>query len=361
MPTLHTYYRCGQVSHVAVPAVYNIAGLAAVDNGNKRKIYSLNSRAKRTIQSSLVRQWHERKNNLTFLTFTFRNTDATRAVVTDQKLMNKYFSSLIDNFKKTYALHSYVWVSERTTQQTIHYHVVCDFPKLSKKDYEIFCRYSRESFKSYLVDNLVCVTDNEQYSNVGLPNRYDRNGNYRGSVVRNLEAVLVYISGYLKKSDREETTGRIYAISRNVLQKSVRSFSTEVQTGSAYGNIRQTPKQTYAHEFCSVDYYHATHTYDTFFLAKQAAKVTNVTSDYNRKHETKRTLIQEKCRQLQNKAIIDREIQSKIDGWDFNALYQPSDNSSYTEIETKGSIPHVVTNAKMAAFLRYFEERRLNL
>jgi hypothetical protein len=359
MPTLHTIYRCGQVSHVAIPKVYNISGLAACENGSRKKIYSLNGRAKRTIQSSLVRQWHERKNNLTFLTFTFRNDQNTEKIVCDQKLMNKYFSALIDNFKKSYGLHSYVWVSERTKQQTIHYHVVCDFPKLKKKEYEVFCQYCRESFKDYLEYNSIVVDHLQQYSNVGLPSRYDKKGVSRGSVVRNLQAVMVYVSGYLKKSDREEQSGRIYAISRNILQKPTKTFNFGNEINTGFRNLRQSPKQTYTHEFCSVDYYACTVGFDDYFLQKQAQKVTFVTSDYNRKHETKRTFLTEKRRQNANKAIVNSEQQSKIDGWDWGALFQPSVYNESIELEMNGSHSHTVTNQKLTDFLRFCEDRRL--
>jgi hypothetical protein len=354
MPTLHTIYRCGQVSHVAIPKVYNVAGLAAVDNGMRKKVYSLNSKAKRTIQSSLCKQWHERKSNITFLTFTFKNDQATAAVVCSQKLMNKYFSSLIENFKKTYGLHSYVWVSERTKIGTIHYHVVCDFPKLKKKDFEIFCTYCRNSFKCFLMDNQITVKDNEKYSNVGLPSEYDSNGCYRGAVVRNLEAVLVYVSGYLQKSDREEEEGRIYAISRNVLEKPVRTFTM------GYNEITQHIKQTYVHEFCSVDYYHNTRTFEDYFLRRKGEVQIVVDSDHNRKMETKRIYNTEKRNHLFKNAIINSKQQSIIDVWDWSALYEQSVYNDVTYCELKGSIPHAATNQKLADFLAFCDKNRFN-
>lgn len=346
---------------MGVPRVYNISGLAASVNGSRQKVYSLNSKAKRTIQSSLVKQWQEKKSNITFLTFTFKRSHAVEHVVTDQKLMNVYIGKLLENFKKSYGLHSYIWVSELTKIGTIHYHAVLDFPKLKKKDYEKFCQYTKESFRNYLVDNGCNIDHTCDYSNVGLPSRYAADGSYRGAVVRNLEAVLVYISGYLKKSDREETKGRIYAISRNVLEKPIKSFAMEYsfRTQQApetveYRGCKQKPHTTYTHQYCSVDYYKHTFYFEEFFY-NMNIEISYVTaSDLHRKADTKETFVQGKCRNLRIEAIKRMEQYRKDNpSYEYTLLQQLSDNED-TEDCVSGSMDHKVINHRTPIFNRYY-------
>jgi hypothetical protein len=282
MPTLHTIYRSGVISHVGIPRFYNIVGLLHCENGGRQKTYSISSAAKKKISSSLTKMWYERRNNLTFLTFTFKNNDELAHIVQNQKVMNTFFCAFLDNFKKTYKLHSYIWVSERTKNNGIHYHVVCDFPKLKRDRYEQFTNYFKDYFCDFLLCNNINIDRSIQYCSIGLPSKRDSSGNYRGSVVRSIEAIQAYVSGYLKKSDRVETAGRIYAISRNVLEKPVKCESFQ------RSEVGAQLVATYEHEYCTVDYYNLNGgAFDSYFLRKKKQKRYVVQSDISRNLDVK--------------------------------------------------------------------------
>lgn len=289
MPTLHSIHRCGVITHVGVPKNYNIPQNSA-ENGNKTKTYKITSQAKRKIRSSLVKMWYEKQNRLTFWTFTFKLSNETGKVVGNQKILNAYFSSLLENAKKTYGLASYIWVSERTKNGCIHYHCVFDVPKLENlknktlveikkkggKVFEHFLRYYKNSFRACLKVNGIAVDDSIDYCSVGFPRKYDANGVLRGSVIRSLDALAGYLTGYLVKCQREETEGRIYAVSRSILEKPVRLFNI---------NIFEVPVKTVELEHCSIDYYKLSKGYDDFFIkSKEEEKTAIVTeSDLARK------------------------------------------------------------------------------
>lgn len=337
MPTLHTIYRSGVVSHVGIPKKYNITGLLAAENGGKQKVYSLNSSAKKKISSSLAKMWHERRNNLTFLTFTFKNVTETYNIVSDQKKMNEFFSAFLDNFKKTYALHSYIWVSERTKTNAIHYHVVCDFPKLKKERYVQFEDYFKADFKAFLTANSVSIDPTVNYSFIGLPSKRDRDGNYRGACVRSMEAVQAYVAGYLKKSQRIEMGGRIYAISRNVLERPIKTFNFYPS------EVGQQPKKVYDYEYCSVRYYSIQNSsFDNYFLRKRKQKQYETQTDHLRKMNTK--MITNKYKsivQFENLAQNSNYQPEIIERWDWSQLFKQCERNETIEAELPGSFPYM--------------------
>lgn len=134
MPTLHTIYRSGKVTTTGIPRVYNLALLDHQKDGATAKGYSLSNRVITKIKDSVVKLFNEREHNITFWTYSFKFDKQTEQVVTSQKLMNAYFSKLLENTKKTFGLKRYVWVSERTEQGCIHYHCIFDLPFLEKKN-----------------------------------------------------------------------------------------------------------------------------------------------------------------------------------------------------------------------------------
>jgi hypothetical protein len=292
VPTLHSIHRCGVVTHVGVPKFYNIPD-NQTKNGCLEKEYSLTAKAKRTIKSSLVKMWYEKQNRLTFWTFTFKLSAETERIVTDQKLMNVYFSKLLENAKKSYGLHSYIWVSERTKKGTIHYHCVFDVPKLEQlknktyeqiknsgaKAFDYFINYFKQSFKDYLAVAGCSIVPDNDYCAIGFPRKYDSNGVYRGAVVRNIQALSTYLAGYLNKCDRKESGGRIYAISRNVLERPTKTFNFSRPF---------EPEKTYAFDYCSVDYFKLSKGFDDFFIreTEEAKNAIETESDRARKEHT---------------------------------------------------------------------------
>lgn len=344
MPTLHTIARCGKVTHVGVPREYNIAFLDCEKNGSLEKTYSLKSKAKTTIKSSLIKMWYEKRNRLTFWTFTFKLTDETRSVVCNQKILNTYFSALLENAKKCYGLHSYIWVSERTQQGTIHYHCIFDVPKLEmakkktldeikkngSKVFEHFMQYYKTSFRALLYRHGVNASDSVDYCSVGFPSKYDSCGNYRGSVVRNVNSLAVYLAGYLAKCSRIETEGRIYAISRNVLQKTVKTYNYCEPFA---------PISTTNYEYCSVDYYNLSKGFDDFFLKESEEEKNAIVteSDLLRKHKIKDRIERKKDRKISEDLKITeyfyRKYIKNADILKFSNYFSSIPESSYHNIK----------------------------
>ena len=274
MSTIHTLYRCGKITSCASPNSYNLDFLNAEKHGNKEKTYTISKKASTVIKSSLVRQWNEHKHRITFWTFTFKNTPETRSVVHDQRLMNQFFSKVLENTKKTFGLNSYLWVSERTEKHGIHYHCTFDIPYLpkeTKKDkFYKYVDYFKNSFSDFLRNNGVIVDNSVQYCSIGFGSKFDKYGNRRGSVVRSLGAISAYIGNYISKSTRIERGGRIYGISRNILEKSVRitfppTFILE--------------KSKYEHEYCTIRYYNCDAIFDNFFRRCKKIECKSLESD----------------------------------------------------------------------------------
>lgn len=272
MATLHSIHRCGVITRVALPRVYNIP-VNARECGAISKTYSLKSATKRKIKSSLQKLWYEKENRITFWTFTFGNSGELSTITSNQKVLNAYFSSLLENFKRTYGLKRYVWVSERTGSGTIHYHCAFDCPKLEKSKFQECVKYFRNSFADYCEKNKVYIDRTIQNCSIGFPKRRDKFGNYCGSVVRNVEALSNYIAGYLcKKCDRVETGGRIYAISRNCVEKPVKRMS-----GVDYSDIFLKFSQNF--DYCSVDYFQIGDNYDRFFINERKESLNDVRTE----------------------------------------------------------------------------------
>lgn len=277
MPTLHTIYRSGKITTTGIPRVYNLALLDHKKDGSIAKGYSLSNRVVTKIKDSVVKLFNERQYNITFWTYTFKIDSSTEHVVTSQNLMNKYFSKLLENTKKTFGLQRYVWVSERTEQGCIHYHCIFDLPFLEKKtQFKNYANYFKNSFRDYLSSNGVTTDSNVIYSSIGFPNKSDRHGNKRGAVVRDLDSVTRYLCGYLaKQSGRREYGGRIYGISRNTLQKPIKSYTAVP--------VFMEPSYTCEMPYCTVNFYTPTRQYDKIFLYYSQKKQYEVESDLKRK------------------------------------------------------------------------------
>lgn len=276
MSTIHTIYRSGKQTSVGLPKFYNLDLLKSENFGKTTKSYSLTPAVVTKIKDSVIKLYNERNHNITFWTFNFKIDDNTRHVVTDQQLMNKYFSTLIENTKKTFGLKRYIWVSERTGQGCIHYHCIFDLPLLQKKtQFKNYVQYFKNSFADYLGTNGVTTASGVDYGSIGFPDKHDKHGNHRGSVVRNLESVTRYLCGYLaKQSERREYGGRIYGISRNVLQKPVKSFKSLP--------LFAEPTVTYKHKYCTVNYYNYTAQFDKIFKYYSQLPTYKVESDLKR-------------------------------------------------------------------------------
>ena len=299
MPTLTTIRRSGKITHVAVPRVYNISGLDNKLNGSKVKTYRINDTAKHTILSSLAKMYRERKNNITFWTFSFIHDSATSPVVANQKIMNQFISKFFENLKKTYGLVSYLWVSERQSNGGIHYHTVLDIPFVDIHTSGLK-NYLMDSFKNVCMDNKIDISTYSYCASIGFPRKIDSNGNYRGSVVRSLESLATYLGGYISKnSENVESGGRLYAISRNVLQKPVKQLSFEFDK-------RIVIKKQYEHKYCTVRYAYLNRSYDDYFLRMQLEKKTSVASDFYRKMGTRVKKVLHRCRK---KSEICRKTQ----------------------------------------------------
>lgn len=300
MPTLHTLHRSGRLTITAIPRRYNVEGLAHCDNGRKEKTYGITNKNRHTILSSLSRMWHERNHNLTFWTYTFKLDENTKNIVTDQQIMNKYFSKLIENTKKNYGLKKYVWVSERTKQGTIHYHCIFDIPYMKKETkFQDYAKYFKSSFIDLLVSNNVNVIDNVDYSSIGFPPVVDRNGIRRGSVVRCLESLATYLGTYISKRmgrDGRERSGRVYAISRNTIEHPTKSYGQL--------DIPFLEKKQYIHQYCTVKYYKLNRTFDDFYLTVKDQKPTMVLSDLARKLTSKHRYATERAKFLHTKNTV---------------------------------------------------------
>lgn len=89
--------------------------------GKRKKTFALNSRKKRTIRSSAIRQFITRKRKILFCTLTFPKT-------VTHEYANKCFSKYVENLSKNYALKSYVCVKENHESGNPHFHCLFDIP-----------------------------------------------------------------------------------------------------------------------------------------------------------------------------------------------------------------------------------------
>ena len=167
-------------------------------NGLKTKTYVIDRSQYRTIASSAVNLWEQRKNNITFFTLTFPfNADEVQA--------NDCFSKFMENLKLNYGLSNYIASKERGEKginHKIHYHCLFDLPYISiTKLNKAWCNTFRA-----IAPFSGCA--------VQLPKR--PNG---GSVVRSQERCVKYICKYISKSIGVVFSKPCYFISRNILSK----------------------------------------------------------------------------------------------------------------------------------------------
>lgn len=159
--------------------------------GNNKKFYSINPKIYNRIASSAIRQFNEKKNRLTFLTFTFPKPIS-------EKDANTCFSRFLDNFKKTYELNSYIWTKELTEAGRPHFHAICDFP-----------------FKPITEINSAWCSAMQMDSKCAVRLPED------GAVVKDMDRLLRYICKYVSKSFKTKYEARCYGISRNILSNPV--------------------------------------------------------------------------------------------------------------------------------------------
>lgn len=163
----------------------------AADIGHREKKYRITPSIYWKIASSAIKQFQERQNKLTFLTFTFPDDIS-------EELANVGMSRFLDNFKKTYDLRSYIWTKELTERGRPHFHAICDFPYQPIHE----------------INDAWCSAIGMGAKNaVRLPPD--------GSVVKNFDSLLRYMCKYISKSFNTEYKARCYSISRNVLAKPV--------------------------------------------------------------------------------------------------------------------------------------------
>lgn len=356
MPTLHTIHRTGKVTIVGIPERYNITGLNFTENGNINKSYSLSPRACTRIKDAIVKQFAEKKHRLTFWTFTFKNDHETAHVVTSQKIMNKYFSNLLETTKKVYKLHSYVWVSERTEKNAIHYHCVFDLPYLKKSTvYENYLSYFKCSFCDLLRLHGVRVRSETQYCSIGFPKQYDRNGVKRGSVVRSVESITNYLSGYLaKQSGRREYNGRLYGISRNILQPPVKRYSSLPE----YLGL----KKEYVNKYCTIQFYNYSQQWENYFRYYSHTSV-KTNAELRKDHKKEERKLLRKAQKVSEICGISHKI-AENSKYKRNKRKALSRQLTWDSMEKTGQIWTIANDIKDADFersvrqaLKYFDEK----
>lgn len=186
--------KVGQLSLNGCLVVYthNAEGNAKIgEYGNLAKSYRITPAIFNKIASSAIRQFKERHNKLTFLTFTFPDDIS-------EQLANVGMSRFLDNFKKTYELRSYIWTKELTRAGRPHFHAICDFPY--QPIHEI-----NDAWCSAIGMGSNCA--------VRLPPD--------GAVVKNMHTLMRYMCKYVTKSFNTRYESRCYSISRNILSKPV--------------------------------------------------------------------------------------------------------------------------------------------
>lgn len=162
--------------------------------GSTQKTYRLTWKHYRSIASAAAVMYETRVNNLTFWTFTFAGKETYPEAV-------KAFSKFLDNFKKTYKLHAYVWTGELQKNGNPHFHLIADVPFISLRAItQAFCS-SRGYFSN---------------SAVRLPK--DALGNTDGSVVQNVGSLVRYICKYMSKTakDGKDMGARVCSMSKHL-------------------------------------------------------------------------------------------------------------------------------------------------
>lgn len=152
--------------------------------GLKEKKFVLTWTHYREIASSAVLLFQQRKHNLTFWTFTFR--EGTISYPDAVKIWSKF----LDNFKKTYKCKAYIWTGELTKKNTPHFHCIADVP-----------------YADIVVINKAWCVARGDFSNsaVRLPKKKNKAGEWvtDGSVVKSLDSLVNYMCKYVAKTARD--------------------------------------------------------------------------------------------------------------------------------------------------------------
>ncbi len=194
----------------------------------KQKKYKLTYAHSRKIASSAAYQYHNRKNKITFLTFTLKDN------VTDTNLTNKAWTEYLNYLRKQYKMHSFIWVAERQKRGAVHYHALIDIPKTP---YSILKEQFSRIFKKYDI-------------NVSAKNSISTSKQH-GAIVNDIEKAVKYITKYVTKGafakDEEENkntfNGRVYGISNNINIKPI------TLTRKEFNELLITVKAIYKFEY----------------------------------------------------------------------------------------------------------------
>lgn len=163
--------------------------------GKTAKKYRLTWKHYREISSAAVVMFENRKNRLTFWTFTTDGRDPYPVCV-------KFFSKFLDNFKKTYKCEQYIWTGELgDVGKKPHFHMLADVPYLSlAKVTKAYC-----DARGYYSSSAVRLPKNKE-------------GKTDKSVVTNVGSLVRYICKYMSKSVKSgvDFGGRVYGMSRHL-------------------------------------------------------------------------------------------------------------------------------------------------
>ena len=169
-----------------------------VENGKKKKTYSIDSRNYRRISSSAVKLWNKRKNKVIFLTLTFPFDVSARNA-------NKCFSKFIENLKLNYHLNSYLATRELQKNNRSHFHIIADIPFIDVKKLQGAWNKTYREFSPPVPNSL----------RLGSPEY--------GTIVKNCKQLVNYICKYCAKSKNFKYTysARCFFVSHNIVSNPV--------------------------------------------------------------------------------------------------------------------------------------------
>jgi len=163
----------------------------------KKRVYKLKYSKYRQLAGNSAKMFETKINKILFLTFTIKDN------IKDTSLTNNAWSYFLNLMKKRHGLNNYLWVAERQKRGAIHYHTLMDMPFIQfKKIKEIFSN----SFAKF---GIAVSTQNS----VSASKKH-------GSIVKNVEMALRYITKYISKSINKEVevlfSSRMYAITNEI-------------------------------------------------------------------------------------------------------------------------------------------------
>jgi len=161
------------------------------NNGGTKKY----KRNKTKIYSSVSRQYHNRVNKIVFITF----TNPADEIYRDLKECNIRFSRFLENLRKNYKLHSYLWVAERQKNEVVHYHTFFDIPKFD------IIAMRRAYNQSMQHDSTNCLR---------LP------PNKKNTFLHNYSEACTYVTKYVTKEKTTELH-RVFGCSQNITSKPI--------------------------------------------------------------------------------------------------------------------------------------------